>query len=182
MVKFDAKPIPLVIIQVYAPTTEYSEDCLEEFYKDMREAMDQTKTTDLVIVMGDLNAKVGKGKDGEIVGPYGLGTRNERGDRLIEFCEEYNLSISNTQFQHHPRYLYTWKSPGDVRRNQIDYIMIKQRFKNSIINVKTLPGADINSDHCLLAAKIKLKLKVPKQSKVQAQYDLNTLKPFLKER
>ena len=89
---------------------------------------------------------------------------------------EYNLSISNTQFQHHPRYLYTWKSPGDVRRNQIDYIMIKQRFKNSIINVKTLPGADINSDHCLLAAKIKLKLKVPKQSKVQAQYDLNTLK------
>ena len=54
--------------------------------------------------------------------------------------------------------------------------MIKQRFKNSIINVKTLPGADINSDHCLLAAKIKLKLKVPKQSKAQTQYDLKALK------
>ena len=58
----------------------------------------------VVIVLGNLNAKL-DGKDGEIVRPYGLGTRNEKGDRFIEFCEKYMAGKSNTQFQHHPRYL-----------------------------------------------------------------------------
>ena len=54
--------------------------------------------------------------------------------------------------------------------------MVKQRFRNSIIDVKTFPGADINSDHCLLGAKMRVKLKVPKKPKQQVQYDLNQLK------
>ena len=153
-----------------------SEETVEEFYEDVRKAVSQTKSSDMVTVMGDLNAKIGAGKDGEIVGAFGLGTRSERGDRLIEFCKEFNLSVSNTHFQHNPRHLYTWRSPGDVCRNQIDYIMVKQRFKNSIIDVKTFHGADINTDHCLLAAKMRFKLKIPKSPKHQAQFDLNTLK------
>ena len=78
--------------------------------------MSQTKSRDMVIVMEDLNAEIGSGKDGEIVGAFGLGTRNERGDRLMELCKKFNLSISNTHFQHNPRHLYVWRSPGNVYR------------------------------------------------------------------
>ena len=86
--------------------------------------------------MGDKNAKIGKGKVEDVVGEYGLGERNERGDRLIQFCQENNLIVANTFYQHPNRHLYTWKSPGDRHRNQIDYIMIAKRYRNSIKNVR----------------------------------------------
>jgi len=69
-------------------------------------------------------------KHGKTVGPYGLGMRNER-ERLIEWCEEKKLAIMNTCFEAHPRRRYTWTSPGDHTRNQIDYIMINERCRSS---------------------------------------------------
>lgn len=83
-------------------------------------------------VMGDLNAKIGHGSEGQVVGPFGLGERNERGDKWVEWCEVHNQIIVNSWFRHHPRYLWTWKSPGDLYRNQIDYITINSRYRNSI--------------------------------------------------
>ena len=70
--------------------------------------------------MGDLNAKVGGGRSGEAVGNFGLGVRNERGDKWVEWCESWNQVIMNTTFRHHPRFLYTWKITGDRYLNQID--------------------------------------------------------------
>ena len=74
-------------------------------------------STDVLIVMGDFNAKVGDQKYGEIIGNFGLGDRNESGTRLLHFCEEHSLSIANTYFQLPERLKYTQKSPGDVTRN-----------------------------------------------------------------
>ena len=101
------------------------------------------------LVVGDLNAKVGCGSSGEVVGNYGLGQRNERGDRWVEWCESWEQIIMNTFFRHHTRHLYTWKRPGDRVRNQIDYITVNRRFRNSISQVKTSPGADcgVGCDH-----------------------------------
>ena len=176
MIKPEAKPFDLVIVQVYAPTSEYSEEELEDFYEDVQKAINQTKSTDIVYIIGDMNAKIGKGKEEQTVGHYGLGERNERGDRMVQFCKENELVVTNTFFKQHPRRVYAWQSPGDMYRNQIDYIMIKQRYKNSIKNVQTYPGADVNSDHCLLVAKMKLRLKIPKKSTRKMQVDLNALK------
>jgi hypothetical protein len=69
------------------------------------------------------------------------------------------MVMCNTFFEHEHRKLYTWKSPGDIRRNQIDYIMIKHRYKNNVKNAKTYPGADINSDHNPVVIKLNLRLK-----------------------
>ena len=74
--------------------------------------------------MGDLNAKVGNVRDFNIIGNCGLGKQNERGQRLIEICNENNMVIMNTWFQQPLHRQYTWKSPGDISRNQLDYIMI----------------------------------------------------------
>jgi len=57
--------------------------------------------------MGDLNAKVGGERDGRAVGPFGLGQRNERGSRLVEWCTANRFVIMNTWFEHHMKNLYT---------------------------------------------------------------------------
>ena len=79
--------------------------------------------------------------------------------KLIEFCQENALVIANTLFQQHKRRLYTWTSPDGQHRNQTDYILCSQRWRSSIQSAKTRPGADGGSDHELLIAKFRLKLK-----------------------
>uniref|UniRef100_A0A8D9DVR2 Craniofacial development protein 2 n=1 Tax=Cacopsylla melanoneura TaxID=428564 RepID=A0A8D9DVR2_9HEMI len=158
----------LNIIQVYAPTKDKPDEEVEEMYKDIQNILKVTKNQDVTIVMGDLNAKIGAGQNDEWVGRYGLGERNERGDRLYEFCQENSMVITNTLFQHHKRRLYTWTSPKHkpscIIRNQIDFILIKQRYRNAVTNVKTYPGAGVPSDHRLLVAEVKVRLKRLKKS------------------
>ena len=76
--------------------------------------------------MGDWNAKVGSQETSGVTGKFGLGMRNEAGQRLIEFCQENALVIANTLFQQHKRILYTWTSPDGQHRNQIVYILCSQ--------------------------------------------------------
>ena len=73
------------------------------FNAAVKKALKQVKSEDILAVMGDMNAKVGKEKYGSVVGRYGLGERNERGTPLINFCEENKLVIMNTFFKQHPR-------------------------------------------------------------------------------
>ena len=97
----------------------------------------------------------------------GLGKTNERWERLIQFCERHDLCILNTMYKQPKRLLYTWKSPGDLPRNQIDYVLIKNRFKNAVSTCKTYPGSDIGSDHNHVIMKIKLKLEIPEKKEDQ---------------
>ena len=177
LLKLKAKPFNISILQAYAPTSDYSEEDIETFYESLSNTLKEVKSSEVLIVMGDFNAKVGSEKHGTVKGNHGLGTRNERGMRLIHFCEENNLTIMNTFFELPARQKYTWKSPGDVKRNQIDYIMINRRFRNSIRRCKTYPGADINSDHNPVKAHVNIKLKSTSSvKKQQAQFDLEYLK------
>lgn len=124
------------IIQAYAPTCDKSDDMIEEFYSDLEKAMCLTKKGEITIVLGDFNAKIGKNATKEISGHYGLGERNARGERLIQFCAEHHLSAVNTFFKQHPRRLYTWKSPADreghIIRNQIDFILIRKQSQHTV--------------------------------------------------
>lgn len=111
--------------------------------------------------MGDFNARVGRGEELPYAGKYGLGERNGRGSRLIEFCAKNNLVITNTWFKHHDRRIYTWKSPGDqyTRRTQIDYIIVRQRYRNQIKDSRSYASPDIASDHNMVMAKGILRFK-----------------------
>ena len=62
-------------------------------------------------IIGDWSANVGSQETPGVTGKFGLGIRNEAGQRLIEFCQENTLVIANTLFQQHKRRLYTWTSP-----------------------------------------------------------------------
>ena len=84
------------------------------------------------------------------------------------------MGIANTLFQQHKRRLYTWTSPDGQYRNQIDYILCSQRWRISIQSAKTRLGADCGSDHELLIAKFRLKLKKEKTTR-SFRYDLNQI-------
>ena len=100
IVKLQAKPFNINMIQVYAPTQVYDDETIKEFYEQIQSAVScYTKSSDIICIMGDLNAKVGNVEDSKIIGNYSLGKQNERGQRLIEFCNEYNMVIMNTWFQ-----------------------------------------------------------------------------------
>ena len=106
---------------------------------------------------------------------FGLGVQNEAGQRLIEFCQENALIISNTLFQQHKGRLYTWTSPDGQHRNQTDYILCSQRWRSSIWSAKTRLGADYGSDHELLMAKFRLKLKKAGKTTRPLRYDLKQI-------
>ena len=82
---------------------------------------------------------------------------------------------SNTLFQQHKRRLYTWTSPDGQDRFQIDYILCSQRWRSSIQSAKTRPGSDYGSDHELLIAKFRLKLKKVGKTTRPFTYDLNQI-------
>ena len=122
-----------------------------------------------------LECKVGSQETPGVTGTFGLGVQNEAGQRLIEFCQENTLVIANTLFQQHKRRLYTWTSPDGQYQNQVDYILCSQSWRSSIQSAKTRPGAGCGSDHELLIAKFRLKLKKVGKTTRPFSYDLNQI-------
>ena len=68
VVKVKADPLDKVIVHVYLPTTDYEDEEVEKLYEQLEEILGKQKGTDNVIVMGDFNAVVGKGKEDKVVG------------------------------------------------------------------------------------------------------------------
>ena len=134
-----------------------------------------TPKKDVLFIIGDWNTKVGSQEIPRITGKFGLGVQNEAGQRLIEFCQENSLVIVNTLFQQHKRRLYIWTSPDGQHQNQTDYILCSQRWRNSIQSAKTRPEDDCGSDHELLIAKCRLKLKKVGKTTGPFRYDLNQI-------
>ena len=106
-VHFQCKPFNITVIQVYAPTSNAEEAEVEWFYEDLQDLLGLTPKEDVLFILGDWNAKVGSQETPGVTGKFGLGMRNEAGQRLIKFCQENALVIANTLFQQHKRRLYT---------------------------------------------------------------------------
>ena len=107
-VHFQGKSFNTTVIQVYAPTSNAEE--VEWFYEDLQDLLELTPKKDVLFIIGDWNAKVGSQETPGVTGKFGLGIRNEAGQRLIEFCQENALVRANTLFQQHKRRLSTWTS------------------------------------------------------------------------
>ena len=162
-----------MVIQVYALTSNAEEAEFEQFYEDLQDLLELTYKKDVLFIIGDWNAKVESQESPGVTGKFGLGVRNEAGQRLTEFCRENALVIANTLFQQHNRRLYTCTSPDGQHQNQIDYILRSQRWRSSIQSAETKLGADYGSDPELIIAKFRLKLKKVGKTTIPFRYDLN---------
>ena len=168
---FKAKPFNITLIQVYALTSNAEEAEVEWFYEDLQDLLELTPQKDVLFIIGDWSAKVGSHETPGVTGKFGLGERNEAGQRLIENV----LVIANTLLQQHKRRLYTWTSPDGQHWNQIDYILCSQRWRSSIEWAKTRSGADCGSDHEFFIAKFRLKSKKVGKTTGPFKYDLNQI-------
>ena len=108
-VRLQGQPFNITVIQVYAPTSNAKEIEVE------LDLLELTPKKDVFFIIGDWNAKVGSQETPGVTGKFGLGVRNEAGQRLIEFCQENALVIANTLFQKHKRRLHMdiprWSTP-----------------------------------------------------------------------
>ena len=109
------KPFNITVIQVYAPTSNAEEAEVERFYEDLQDLLELTPKNDVLFIIGDWNAKVGSQETPEVTGKFGLGTQNEAGQRLIEFCQENAVVLANTFSQQLKRRLHMditrWSTP-----------------------------------------------------------------------
>jgi len=113
VVRLKAKPRNITLIQLYGPTTAATDEEIERFYQDLSQAVKQVPKGDMLLVMGDFNARIDRKEPSAMsstVGLYGLGETNEAGEQLEGFCLEHQLAVANTMFKQHPRRLYTWTS------------------------------------------------------------------------
>ncbi|VDO54425.1 unnamed protein product [Schistosoma margrebowiei] len=149
------------VIQWYAPTNDYKEDAKDRFYNRLQSIVEKCPTKVLNILMGDQNAKVGKDNAGyeDIMGRHGVGERNENGDKFANLYAFNKLVIGGTIFPHKRIHKITWTSPDHTTQNHIDNICINKKFRRTMEDVRTKRGVDIASDHHLLVAKMKAKLK-----------------------
>ena len=91
------------------------------------------------------------------------------------FSDWLLLLINNVNTKECKRRLYTWTSPDGQYWNQIDYILCSQTWRCSIQSVKTRLWADCGSDHELLIARFRLKLKKVWKTTRPFRYDLNLM-------
>jgi len=175
-VHFQGKPFNITVIQVCAPTGNAEEAEVEWFYEDLQEILELTPKKDVLFIIGDWNAKVGSQELPGVTGKFGLGGQNKARQRLIEFCQESALVIVNTLFQQHKRRLYIWTSQDGQHQNRIDYILCCQRWRSCIQSAEIRPEADCGSDHELLIAKFRLKLRKVGKTTRRFRYDLNQIR------
>ena len=106
-VRFQDKPFNIIVIQVYAPTSNAVEAETEQFYEDLQDLLELIPQKDVLFIIGNWNAKVRSQETSGVTGKFGLGVQNEAGQGLIEFCQENAPVTANTLFQQHKRRLYT---------------------------------------------------------------------------
>ena len=103
-----------VFISAYGPGSEKSEDEIEEFYNELSECLGSFGRNESVVVLGDLNARVGNEVIEGIVGRHGVPVRNYSGERLLEMAEQ-EFVVGNSWFKKNDVYKYTWLRMAEGR-------------------------------------------------------------------
>ncbi|CAF4531784.1 unnamed protein product, partial [Rotaria sp. Silwood2] len=124
-------------------------DKCDKFYNDLQDTLKDICAKDMIIIMGDLNARVGQDQQKQRqqhvirsgVGPFTVDIENENGSKLIDFCEMNNIIISNTFFKHKLMHQTSWMHPRTKKWHMIDYTLVNKKFRSSVEDVRMLRGA-----------------------------------------
>jgi hypothetical protein len=150
----------ITLINAYAPTEDKTEEIKEQFFDYLQSIVDKVPKSDLIIILGDVNAKLGKEPAYQkITGKHTLHEEtNRNGELLCDFAAANNMIVMSTQFQHKQIHKGTWRSPDYNIINQTDHVLLNQNNKEAIEEVRSLRGPNIDSDHFLLKTTLKQKL------------------------
>ena len=161
------------IIVAYSPTNvREHQDEANSFYNELRQAIDATPPHNLLMILGDMNAKISSAHT-----KHALNKKiNENGKRLIELTCEKSLLITNTMFQKRNGKQWSFEDPKG-NRSLLDYILVNNKWKNSITNTEAYSSfSSVGSDHRIVTAEVKLSLRVSKPPSKKIRYDWKLLR------
>ena len=141
-IRLKCSQINMTVIAVYFPVNSSNKqvtDISDKFYIDLQDALNKVSSDDMIIIMGDLNARVGNMQPQETasnsIGPFTVDSTNENGFKLIDFCTINNLIISNTFFKHKTVHQMSWMHPGNKTWHIIHYTLVNEKFRSSVEDI-----------------------------------------------
>ncbi|XP_055645457.1 uncharacterized protein LOC129781983 [Toxorhynchites rutilus septentrionalis] len=148
------------IINVHCPHEGRPDDEKESIYAQLEQVYDSCPQRDVKIVIGDMNAQVGRERMYRpVIGPNSLhAVSNDNGQRCVNIAASRGLVVRSAFFLRKDIHKATWRSPDQQTENQIDRVLIDGKFFSDIINVRTYCSANIDSDHYLVAVCMRTKL------------------------
>ena len=156
------KRYKLMIVQVYAPTTSYSGEGINNFYNDVDESL--KKPNHYPIVMGDFSAHIGKrtNRMETATGKFGLELRNERGNTLVEWATSRKYKIRNVMFQKKAWRRWTWTNPNGGTKTKIDYILTNS--SDIVTDVVVINQVHMGSHHRMVMINTKVEVEVKREN------------------
>ena len=123
----------MTVIQPYAPINDAMDEQKIESYNQLQDTISDYNRNDLLVVMGDLNAKVRNNNTNrrEVMRKFGIGIMNDSGERLCDFCSANGFVITGTIFPHKDIHKLTWRSPDGRTVNQIDHVLVNGNMRRS---------------------------------------------------
>ena len=180
MLRLEAKPTPVTIISCYAPTEEADSATKDDFYQSLQATVDDTPKGDLLRIGGDMNTKLGQAHIAEstyIARAVKPSQRNDNGDRLALFSASNGLCMANSMFRKKIHQLPTWCSRDRKTRNQIDFLLIRRRWRASISDTRVRKdGLLLDCDHRMLTCALNSKLRVYRKTQKTQRLNLEALR------
>ena len=165
----------LTIVSVYAPTSKASMPTKNQFYSDLQRTLDGIPASDLQIVLGDFNARVGSRDTvcddlwSGVRGGFGHGQCNSAGERLLMWCAINQFSVMNTWFRKPPHRRGTWMHPATKQHHMIDMVLMRQSQRWHCQDVTVMRGANCFTDHYMVRAKLRVDVRRPRGHRASGQ-------------
>ena len=168
IIHFNTNPA-ITIIVAYAPTEDKCDADKELFYDDLQKCTLDVPPHNVLMLAGDLNARVGL--DSHSTNPRVIGkhtyhdTTDDNGNRLLNYCETCNMRSTQTRFPQPKSRTWTWLHPNGKSKAQLDHILINGKWLNSIRNARAYNTVELHSDHRIVSVKMSISLRAPKKTK-----------------
>ena len=153
----------VTLVNVYAPTLDSDDEVKDRFYAQLNDIIQAIPREDKIILLGDFNARVGSSHhlwEG-VLGRHGVGKCNDNGLRLLTFCSQHHLTITNTMLQLQNKFKTTWMHPRSKMWHLLDYVIVRRNDIKDVKLTRAMRGADGWTDHRLVRSILHLKIRPP---------------------
>ena len=171
----------MTVIVAYAPTDVATDEAKDSYAEQLHRLVQSAPPHDIVLVLTDANATLSEDLHDPtlrpVAGPVLYDSiTNDNGRRLVDLCRSENLTIVDTYFPRKRIHHHTWYSPDGRTKKALDHILVSTRWKSFVTQCRVYRGAQLaNTDHRLLAADLKLKLKCQRNTAHQIRLNSSKL-------
>ena len=170
-ISFNGNP-RLTTITAYSPTEAAPVEEAEDFHNTLRQAMNDVPAHHLLLTEGDMNARLGKESEDDPRWYFHTRT-NRNGELLRDTALECDMEITNIRFRKKTNKMWTYLSDGTLSKGQIDYILIRRKWKNSLKNTEAYNTfQSLGSDHRVVVCKVRVSFRKTHRPQKRVHYDV----------